>query len=187
MKKLFKYRNVYVFVIILATIGFISGYIYFRVQPHDVKDNIINSYNINENLDKRVNNIKKRLINNGKILGFSVLIIPSVLNVFNIFYEPFQIGFIFNIFNDHLGFSLLFILIYYIIPLIFSLMLIKVGFTVSRRIINCLFDRNNRKNKEYLKTILLKYLIIFSASIVYEIFIFIFSKSINSYLLSYLS
>lgn len=109
LKKLFKYRNVYVFIIILATIGFISGYIYFRVQPQDVKDNIISSYNINENLDKRVNNIKKRLINNGKILGFSVLIIPSVLNVFNIFYEPFQIGFIFNIFNDHLGFSLLFI------------------------------------------------------------------------------
>lgn len=184
--KLLKYRNIYLFIVFLAFIGFIAGYNYYRIQSDDIKNKIIDNYDINNNLNKRVNNIGKTFINSSRKLIYSITIIPSVINIFNIFYEPFQIGFIFNIFNDHLLFSILFILIYYIIPLIFSLILIKIGFTLSKRLILLLFNYKDRYRKENFKKILLKYMIIFFISIIYEIIIFIASKGINNFLLGLL-
>ena len=184
--KLLKYKNIYVFIMVLAFIGFIAGYNYYRIQPIELKDKITKNYDIEANLNKRVNNIGKRIINNSKKLVYSVTVIPSVINVFNIFYEPFQCGFIFNTFNSNFLFGLLFVLFYYLIPLIFSLILIKIGFTLSKRILVFLFNRKDRYQKGLCKKIFLKYIIIFIISILYEVIIFIASKSINSLLLQLL-
>lgn len=185
--KLLKYTNIYVFIVVLAFIGFIAGYNYYRFQPEQLKNDIVENYDLSIKLNNRVNNIGKRIVEHSKKLVYSITIIPSIINVFNIFYEPFQCGFIFNIFNDNLLFGGLFILFYYLIPLIFSLMLIKVGFTLSKRIILLLFNYKDRNCKANCKKILLKYLIIFMISIIYEIIVFISSKGFNSYLIQLLS
>lgn len=168
---------------LLALIGFIAGYNYYRIQPNDIKDKIITNYSIEDNLNNRVNNIGKRIMEHSKKLVYSITILPSLINIFNIFYEPFQCGFIFNAFNSNFLFGILFILIYYIIPLIFSLILIKIGFTLSRRILALLFNYKDRHQKELCKKIFLKYMIIFLVAILYEVIIFIASKSINGFLL----
>ena len=57
-----KYKNIYIFIITLSFMGFISGYNYYRIQDSNLKTKAIESLNLKENLKKPVNNI----IKNGK-------------------------------------------------------------------------------------------------------------------------
>ena len=184
--KLLKYTNIYVFIVVLSLVGFIAGYSYYHFQSDELKSDIRENYNLEDNLNRRVNNIGKRVIEHSKKFIYSIFVIPSIVNVFNIFYEPFQCGFLFNIFNDNLLFSFLFVSLYYFIPLIFSLILIKVGFTLSKRIILLIVNHKDRYARSNCKKIILKYLIIFIISLIYEIIIFMVSRGVNSYLIQLL-
>ena len=187
MKKLNKYKYIYLFIVVLALIGFISGYFYYNVQSSSTKEDIINKININEELSTTTNNTFKRLKETSIYLISSITIIPEVINIFNIYYEPFQVGFIFNILNSYnLKFSLLYTLIYHLIPLLFKLILIRITMTITYSFIKYIFKKN-KKDKN--KTIILikKYLLISFFLLFYEFIIFIFNANIHSYLMTFLN
>lgn len=181
-----KRRNIYIFLITLSLIGLVSGYFYYQLQPSNIKTDITNKLNITEELNTRVNNLTKSIKTSFKILFNSILIIPSIINIFNIFYKPFQIGFLFNILNSYsLKLSLIYNTIYQIIPYIFQVILTKISITLIYSIIKKII---NYKKESLNKIILLlkKYLIISIFLFIYEILIIIISKKINLYLMTFL-
>ena len=186
-KVLKKYKNIYIFILILSLIGLSSGYIYHKVQPTKTKEELIESINIEEELTHTINNIPKASMIIIKTLLYSILIIPQLINIFNIFYKPFQIGFILNMLETYsLKFSLLYVSIYHILPLVFSLILIKISLIISKNIIELLIYKDKLSIK-HLKQQLKKYLIISIIYLFYEFIIIIFSSIINSYLMTIIS
>ena len=180
----FKYKNIYVFIIILSLIGFISGYKYYDIQEEDIKTSAISSLNIKENLKKPINNILKNGKKSLKPIIYSAIIITQPISIINIFYEPFQIGFVFNLLNTYnIKFSMIYIFTYHLIPLIILLFLIKVSFTISKYLIKFIIWKNIN-DKKHLLLIIKKYFIILSFELIYDIVILFFSSNINSYLIS---
>lgn len=186
-RNLAKYRNIYLFISILALIGFICGFFYYKVQSPVIKENIKESINIEEDLNSGFNNIFKSSKKSLLILGSSILIITSIINVSKIFYEPFLIGFIFSFLCSY-NFKLAFIycFFYQLIPLLFFLILIRVGFTITLDIIKIIITREKKKI-HHLKMIIIKYFIILLCLLIYEFIISIFSLNINAYLMTFIS
>ena len=77
-KQHIKRRNIYIFLITLSIIGLVTGFLYYEFQPKNIKTDIINKLNIQDELNNRINNLPKRIKETSKILFYSVLIIPSV-------------------------------------------------------------------------------------------------------------
>lgn len=185
-KQHIKQRNIYIFLITLSLIGLISGTLYYEFQPNTIKTDITNKLNIQEELNNRVNNLPKSIKESSSILIYSVLIIPSIINIFNIFYNPFKIGFLYNVLKTYsLKLSIIYILIYQIIPYLFQLILTKISITLIYSIIKKLIYY---KKESFNRIILLlkKYFIISIFLFIYEILIIIISKNINSYLMTFL-
>ena len=102
-----------IFLLIITFLGLLTGYKFYTYQPDNIKTSITEQLNIQDNLTYKTNNITKDLKDIFTILLSSILIIPTIINIFNIFYKSFQIGFLFNILN-HLStkFSILYLIIY---------------------------------------------------------------------------
>lgn len=186
-KLISKYKNIYIFLITLSIIGLLSGYFYYQIQPSTTKSEIKENLNIKENTNGRINNITKRLKDNTKILIFSILVIPIIINLFNIFYKPFEIGFIFNalsIYNTK--FSLIYTISYLTIPFIISLILTRISITIIHNIIKYLLIKD-KQSKKIIKSSLKKYILLLIISIIYEIIIIILSPYINTYLMTIFS
>lgn len=185
-KQLIKQKNIYIFIITLTIIGLISGYLYYQFQPLNTKTTIIESLDIKSDLNNRVNNLPRTLKSSSKIIIYSILILPSIINIFNIFYEPFKIGFLFNLLNTYsIKLSLIYTLIYLIIPLLFTIILTKVGFTIIYSLVKKIIYY---KKETWSRVIILlkKYFLISIFSYTYEIIVIVISLNINSYLMTFL-
>lgn len=183
-KVIVKYRNIYLFMAILSLIGFGTGFIYYKVQSKEMKANIKETINIEEDLSGGYNNIfksgKKALF----VFGSSLLVFTSLVSVWKIFYEPFMIGFIFSFLCSYsIKMAFFYFFFYQFVPLLFLLILIKISFTISLEIIKLLFYRR-RKNFERFRKLVMKYGIVLIIFMMYEFLVMIFSSNINSYLLS---
>ena len=95
-----KRRNIIIFYLIITLIGLTSGYKFYSYQEEKTKQTIIEKIDIKENLSYKTNNILNDFKDILKILIYSTLLITLFINIFNIFYKSFQIGFLFNILNS---------------------------------------------------------------------------------------
>lgn len=179
-----KYHSIYLFITILSLIGFITGFCYYKVQSDSIKQNIKESINIEEDLSSSSNNILKRIKSSASILVNSFFIITQISNISKIFINPFEIGFIFSfLITYNFKVSIIYITAYHIIPLLFTFILIRISLTVSLNILKLIITRD-KKIIKHLKRLLIKYLLITSFLLIYEIIISIFSSNINSYLMT---
>lgn len=182
-----KYKNIYIFILALSLIGLSTGYMYYQTQSKSTKEELVDKLNIKDSLNYGVNNITKRLKVVTKTFIYSITIIPQVINIFNIFYLPFETGFILNLLESFsLKFSLIYITTYHLIPLILTLILIKISLILSKNIVELIIFKDKLSIK-HLKKQLLKYLLVSLTLFIYEIFILIFSTNINGYLMTFLS
>ncbi len=185
-KLLSKYKNIYIFLITLSIIGIISGYIYYQIQPKSIKTEIKESFEIKENLDKRINNTKRDIPPALKIIISSILVIPIIISIFHIFYKPFEIGFIFNLLSAYnIKLSIIYSLTYLIIPFIIVLFLTRISITFSYNLYKHILIRDT-KSKSIYKSSIKKYLLLTFFLLIYEILIIIISPIINSYLMTFL-
>jgi hypothetical protein len=174
----------YLFILVLSLIGLSTGYLYYETQSSNIKEELSTKINLKEELSTGVNNIPKRLKQIIKTLIYSITILPSILNIINIFYYPFQIGFILNLLESFsIKLSLIYISIYHIIPLLFNLILIRIGIKLSKNIIELILFKDKLSIKD-LKRNLKHYLIVAILLLFFEFLILIFSVNINSYLVT---
>jgi len=186
-KNMLKYRNIYLFIIILAFIGFLCGFFYYKVQSVEVKENIRETINMEEDLKKGSNNIFKSLKKSFIILGSGMLLITQVANLIKVFLEPFEIGFIFSfLLHYHFKMAIIYMFIYHLIPLFLLFILIRVSVTLSIDLIKLILVRN-KKDFHHFKLILTKYFIVTGFLLFYEFVIALFSTNINAYLLTFLN
>ena len=169
-----KHKYSYLFITILSTIGFISGIIYYQIQPKHIKAETKEILNIKEELNIRQNNIIKSLKNNTSILFYTM----SVIFIFkNIIFS------LLNTYNKKL--SIIYTLFYNLPAIIISLILIRISFTIIIKISNYIITKNKKVKREII-TQLKKYLIILMIELIYQIIIYIISPQINSYLMTFL-
>ncbi len=160
---------------------------YYQVQSTNTKQELTTKINIKEELTKGVNNIPKRFKQISKTFIYGITIIPQVINIFNIFYIPFEIGFILNLLESFsIKLSLIYITLYHIIPLLFNLILIRISLSLSKSIIELLIFKDKLSTRT-IKYHLKKYFLISILLIIYEIFILIFSTNINAYLVTFIT
>ena len=176
-----------IFFSIITFLGLITGYKFYTYQDTETKTKIIETLNIEENLSYKTNNILKDLKDIFIILISSILIIPTIINIFNIFYKSFQIGFLFNILNNiSTKLSLTYLTIYKIIPFIFLNLLTIKGLKISYNILKYLIT----KNKDIISIILRnikQFLVLSFILIIYEFILFLYSEIINKYLITLLN
>lgn len=180
-------KNTIIFYTIITFIGLISGYKFYTFQEESTKQEIQTKIDIRENLSYKTNNITKDIKDIIIILFYSILIITTILNIFNVFYKSFQIGFLFNILNNiNLRLSITYLSIYKIIPYIFLIVLTNIGFKTTKIILKYLLT----KKKEYIHKFLIKLKQFTLTSLIlisYEFIIFLYSEIINKYLITLLN
>lgn len=176
-----------IFFSIITFLGLITGYKFYTYQEQETKTKIIETLNIEENLSYKTNNILKDLRDIFIILISSILIIPTIINIFNIFYKSFQIGFLFNILNNiSTKLSLTYLTIYKIIPFIFLTLLTIKGIKISYNILKYLITKNKEITNSILR-ILKQFIVLSSILIIYEFILFLYSEIINKYLITLLN
>lgn len=176
-----------IFFSIITFLGLITGYKFYTYQEQETKTKIIETLNIEENLSYKTNNILKDLKDIFIILISSILIIPTIINIFNIFYKSFQIGFLFNILNNiSTKLSLTYLTIYKIIPFIFLTLLTIKGIKISYNILKYLITKN-KEITNYILRILKQFIVLSSILIIYEFILFLYSEIINKYLITLLN
>ena len=176
-----------IFFSIITFLGLIAGYKFYTYQEQETKTKIIETLNIEENLSYKTNNILKDLKDIFIILISSILIIPTIINIFNIFYKSFQIGFLFNILNNiSTKLSLTYLTIYKIIPFIFLTLLTIKGIKISYNILKYLITKNKEITNSILR-ILKQFIVLSSILIIYEFILFLYSEIINKYLITLLN
>ena len=177
-----KYKNIYLFIIIVAIIGLISGYMYAKYQTTETKEILNNSIDINNILKDSTNNITLYIKKHTTITLLSITPITAILNIINIFYEPFTIGFIINTFSKYsLKFNIIYLNIYYIIPLIITLIIIKNSLSITYEIVKLILNKNK---KTKITKLIKKQLLLIILSIIYEIIIWLYSGLLNNYLIN---
>ena len=176
-----------IFFSIITFLGLITGYKFYTYQEQETKTKIIETLNIEENLSYKTNNILKDLKDIFIILISSILIIPTIINIFNIFYKSFQMGFLFNILNNiSTKLSLTYLTIYKIIPFIFLTLLTIKGIKISYNILKYLITKNKEITNSILR-ILKQFIVLSSILIIYEFILFLYSEIINKYLITLLN
>ena len=60
-KTIKKYKNIYVFILVLSLIGLSTGYLYYQTQSKTTKEELVNKLDIKESLKYGVNNLNKRI------------------------------------------------------------------------------------------------------------------------------
>ena len=181
-------KNTITFFTILTFIGLITGYKFYSYQDNETKTKINETLDIETNLSYKTNNLLKDSKDILIIIICSILIIPSIINIFNIFYKSFQIGFLYNILNTiNTKLSILYISIYKLIPFILLTILTKYSLNISLNILKYFINKKNKNNIDNLiKNI--KYFIYISLSLlIYEFILFLYSEIINNYLITLLN
>lgn len=180
-------KKLIIFYAIIITFGYITGHTIYKKQNEEFKTQIIEKIDIKENLSYKTNNILKRTKEILTILILSILIIPSIINISNIFYNSLIIGFLSSILGSiNIKLSLIYISLYKLIPFIFLLILTHIGFKISKQILNYLLNKNT-SNKTKLIKIFKKFLTISFILITYEFILFLYSEIINKYLITLLN
>lgn len=181
-----KYHSIYLFIITLSIIGFITGYFYYQVQEDNVKVEINETIDIENTLNNGFNNTFKRFKEIAVLFVCSFFIITILFNIFKVFTMPFELGFLFNLLKGYkFKFCLIYLGLYYLIPLIIMMILIRISLTLTVNIIKLLIFRD-RKIFIYIKRQVLKYIIIGVFLIFYEFILSIFSYNINLYLMTFI-
>lgn len=180
-------KKLIIFYAIIIIFGYITGHTIYKKQTEEFKTQIIEKIDIKENLSYKTNNILKRTKEIFTILILSILIIPSIINISNIFYNSLIIGFLSSILGSiNIKLSLVYISLYKLIPFIFLLVLTHIGFKISKQIINYLLNKNT-SNKTKLMKIFKKFLTISFILITYEFILLLYSEIINKYLITLLN
>lgn len=184
MKYIKKHKYIYLFILTFSIIGFITGYFFYQTQQQSTKNEIKEAINIKEDLKAGTNNISKRIKQIFIIFISSIFCITIISNYLKVFTEPFQIGFI-TAFLLSIGtkFTIIYLTIYHLIPLILILIIIRISATITYNIIKLLIYRDN-KSKKQLIVIIKKYILISIILIIYELIISIISPNINAYLMT---
>ncbi len=178
-------RYTYIFLIIISLVGFISGFFYYKVQTKEVKTEIKETINLEESFSSGYNNVLKRTKKIGLIFIFSIFIITVVFNIGTIFIESFSMGFIFSFLSIYsIKMALIYVLFYIFIPLLFIVILIRIGLSITVNIVKCLMKRE--RMGKIVKILGSKYLIIGGTLLVYEFLLSIFSYNINTYLMTFI-
>lgn len=181
-------RNIIIFYSIITLIGLISGYKFYETQPSDIKTIIKEKIDIKENLSYKSNNIFKSIKDIIIVFLCSITIIPCVVNLFNIFYKSFQIGFLYNVLKQiNLKLSLTYISIYKLIPYILTILLTQIGFQITLNIIKFLLSNKNNKYIYIIQKKLKLFIIISITIVTTELIIFLYSDFLNNYLLTLLN
>ena len=181
-----KMKNIYIFLSIICLISFIAGFKYYDFQNDTEKNEIKENIDIKKTLNTRENNILKTSKNIAIIFICSILIIPILINITKLFYESFAIAFVMSILKTYsFKIAFLFGFVYYIIPLIFLIWLVRIGISISKQIIKY-FLKHEKNTKKRLILLIKKYILISIFLIIYQILIFIFSPFLNNYLLGLL-
>ena len=180
-------KKLIIFYSIIIIFGYITGHTIYKKQSEEFKTQIIEKIDIKENLSYKTNNILKRTKEIFIILILSILIIPSIINISNIFYNSLIIGFLSSILGTiNIKLSFIYISLYKLIPFIFLLILTHIGFKISKQIIKYLLDKNT-SNKTKLIKIFKNFLTISFILITYEFILFLYSEIINKYLITLLN
>lgn len=178
-------RYTYIFLIIISLVGFISGFFYYKVQTKEMKTEIKETINLEESLSSGYNNILKRTKKIGLIFIFSIFIITVVFNMGTIFIESFSMGFIFSFLSIYsIKMAFIYVLFYIFIPLLFIIILIRIGLSMTVNIVKCLLKKE--RMGKIVKILGSKYLIIGGTLLVYEFLLSIFSYNINTYLMTFI-
>lgn len=186
VRNIAKHKSIYLFISVLATIGFFTGFFFYKVQNNESKTYIKESIDIKENLSTGNNKIFITLKKSLFIFICSIFVIPQVINITKIFFEPFEIGFIFSfLLSYNFTIASIYTIFYNLISLIILFILIRISISISYNIIKFLLYREKTTFK-HLKRLCLKYFILTSILLLYEIIISIFSTNINSYLMTFL-
>lgn len=182
-----KSKTTIIFYTIITFLGLISGYKFYSYQDTNTKQTIQEKLNIKENLSYKTNNILKDIKDIFIIIIYSILIIPCLINIFNIFYKSFQIGFLFNILNTlSIKTSIIYLTIYKIIPYIFLIILTNIGLKLSKLLFQYILTK--KKDIIYKILIILKRILTTSLLLIsYEFIIFLYSEIINKYLITLLN
>ena len=180
-------KKLIIFYSIIIIFGYITGHTIYKKQSEEFKTQIIEKIDIKENLSYKTNNILKRTKEIFIILILSILIIPSIINISNIFYNSLIIGFLSSILSTiNIKLSFIYISLYKLITFIFLLTLTHIGFKISKQIIKYLLDKNT-SNKTKLIKIFKNFLTISFILITYEFILFLYSEIINKYLITLLN
>ncbi len=165
MKKRLWQNKWYIFLVLfIMIIGFIIGFIYYHLQPSDIKNGIITTLNSYEVF--RSNSIIKDLIITSLLLITSFFIIGIPLALFYLFYESLSIGFLISMFISIYKIKgLFYIFLYLIINKLFSLLLIiffiRKIIDIERYTIGLFIYKNNSlKEKIIINFISCLYLIV---------------------------
>lgn len=182
-----KYLNLYIFILIITITGLIFGLLFYSFLNKEIKLDIINNYNITNELTSNTNLFKNNIIFFITIFISSISIIGLFIILFKIFYESFCLGFIIKMFSIYkFKFNIIYITLYYLIPLIFKYFIIIISIRIIYREIRLLFDIKNPKRKRELIKCYKKIIIIFIIQLIYDLIIFLYSGFINNYLVSIL-
>ena len=112
-KTMLKYRPIYFFIIILSSIGIITGRQYYKNLTPEIKTSIKTEINFQKSLENRANNLPKRAKQATKIFIYSILILPAFLNVFEIYMSSFSLGIMFSVIASYkLKFKVIYLLFY---------------------------------------------------------------------------
>lgn len=142
------------FIFIIASIGLLSGIIYYQFLSTEVQNNVINT--IKELEIYNSNYIIKDLIIMSVLLVSSFFVIGLPLSIFFIFYESLSIGFLINLFFASFKIKgLIYILIYLLtnrfINIILLILFVQKIINISKLIISLLINKDNKN--EYIKII----------------------------------
>ena len=136
---------------IVASIGLLSGFLYYYLLDSDTKINIINT--LMEVNNFRYNFILKDLIIMSLLLVLSFFTVGIPLSIFYIFYECLSIGFLINIFFVSFGikgfiFILLYILVNKILTFILKIIFIQKTINIGRFIIGIFIYKSDEAIKD---------------------------------------
>ena len=180
MRTSFKFFYIYLFLIIFLIIGFICGFLYYNTGVvGEQSDSIIDISSI---LTSNATPLFKDLSFSFIIIlsAFIVVILPY--SFFKFFMFSFSVGFLFHLLLQFgFLFALLYILIYFTIPLFLLIIMFRIGINISKGIILFFIKRYSIINlKKYIKKYLLLMIILF----LYEVLLLLFSGIINCFLSS---
>ena len=181
-------KNIITFFTIITYIGLITGYKFYSYQNTETKTKINETLDIKTNLSYKTNNLLKDSKDILLIIICSVLLIPSIINIFNIFYKSFQIGFLYNILNTiNTKLSILYISIYKLIPFILITILTKYSLNISFNLLKYFINKKNKNNIDNLIRNIKHFTYISIALLIYEFILFLYSEIINNYLITLLN
>ena len=152
MKNIIKHNKyLLLFILSIIVVGLITGFVYFYFLKDNTRLDIINTIKNTNNYS--YNFILKDLFIMSLILVMSFFLIGAFLNIFNIFYDSFSIGFLINIYFTTFNINgLIYILIYIfvtkLIVILFKIIFLKKTINISRFVIGKIIYKKDNYLKD---------------------------------------